>query len=261
MSPSPESNTSCEGTAPAVGSEPIPVGFRSLHSLLVNQLGALIVSGRVGANDNLPPEEELSQRFGVSRTVIREALRVLAAKGLVESRPKTGTRVRPREDWSLLDPAILEWQQTVGPTRIFLHEFEEIRSLLEPYAAQLAADRASDEQIDLISRAYQDMAAAVEAGDDEAFIEADVGFHRAIFAAGDNQLLRQMGNAVTTLLEVRHAGHDRIPRDISATLPEHEEVMAAIQRHDAAAAQKAMLTLVDQAAADDEFVAFPDSDE
>lgn len=243
-----------------LSAEPIPSGSRGLHALLVNQIGTLIIKGELRADENLPPEEELSQQFGVSRTVIREAMRVLAAKGLVESRPKTGTRVLPRKSWSLLDPAILRWQQDAGPTRQFLEEFEEVRVVLEPEAARLAASRGSEQQVQDVVAACASMAEAVESDDGPAFIEADVAFHSSIFAASANQLLRQMGNAVTTLLEIRHAGHDRIPGDRAATLPEHERVVDAIRDRDPVRAHDAMVALIERAAADDTYVAVPDSE-
>lgn len=227
---------------------------RGLHGLLVQHLGQLIVEGSLGPEDHLPPEEEFSGQFGVSRTVLREAMRVLAAKGLVESRPKTGTRVLPRESWSLLDPEVLVWQQTAGPKPLFLKEFEEVRIALEPEGARLAAERASTDQLARVERALQRMETASASNNRLAFVEADVDFHAAIFEACQNQLLRQMGKTVTTFLRIRHQGLEDIPDVLEATAPEHAAVLAALKSGDAERAYQAMVVLVSRAAQDDRYI-------
>lgn len=227
---------------------------RGLHGLLVQHLGHLIVEGALGPDDGLPPEEELSGQFGVSRTVLREAMRVLAAKGLVESRPKTGTRVLPRESWSLLDPEVLVWQQAAGPTPLFLKEFEEVRIALEPEAARLAAERASADELARVERALHGMELASVANDRLVFVESDVEFHGAILEACQNQLLRQMGKTVTTFLRIRHQGLEQIPHGLATTVPEHAAVLHALKSGDGARAHRAMVALVSRAARDDQHI-------
>src|SRR5207247_3167418 len=121
---------------------------RGLHGAVVHDLGLRIVQGELEAGESLPTEEELSSELTASRTVLREAIKVLAAKRLVESRPKTGTRVRQRAEWNLLDPDVLAWQLEAGPDRRFLEDTLELRGLIEPAAARLAAVRANEGEIE-----------------------------------------------------------------------------------------------------------------
>src|SRR5437667_5248712 len=145
---------------------------RGLHGAVVRDLGLRIVQGGIEAGESLPTEEELSSELTASRTVLREAVKVLAAKRLVESRPKTGTRVRPRRDWNLLDPDVLAWQLEAGPDRRFLVDALELRRLLEPQAARLAARRATDGQLTALAQAHEEMAGAGE--DIDRFMEPDL---------------------------------------------------------------------------------------
>src|SRR5919108_94538 len=114
---------------------------RGLHGAVVHEIGVRIVRGELEPGDTLP-ENGLADEPAVSRTVVREAIKVLAAKRLVESRPKTGTRVRPRRDWNLLDPDVLAWQVEAGADTDFLAQALEVRRMIEPAAARLAAERA-----------------------------------------------------------------------------------------------------------------------
>src|SRR5256714_14175494 len=116
---------------------------RGLHGAVVHDIGVRILSGELQPGDALPLDD-LTGEPTVSRTVLREAIKVLAAKRLVESRPKKGTRVRPRSDWNLHEPDVLAWQLEAGPTRDFLEDALELRQLVEPDAAPLAGDRAGD---------------------------------------------------------------------------------------------------------------------
>src|SRR5437660_12133093 len=119
---------------------------RGLHGAVVHEIGVRIIRGDLTPGEPLPTEDELGSQLGASRTVLREAVKVLAAKRLVESRPKTGTRVRPRRDWNLLDPDVLAWQVEAGADADFLAQALEIRRMIEPAAARLAAERATGEQ-------------------------------------------------------------------------------------------------------------------
>ena len=152
---------------------------RGLVPTLVDALGRQIVAGGVPEGSALPIEADLTQSFGVSRTVVREAVRILNAKGLVESSPMRGTRVRPRSSWHLLDPDVLGWWAGVGGAAEILRDLAEIRRIIEPPAARLAAeriDRTSDGELARLEAALAAMDGAVD--DVEAFIEADIGLPR-----------------------------------------------------------------------------------
>src|SRR4029453_11093357 len=114
---------------------------RGLHGAVVHEIGVRIVNGELKPGDTLP-DNGFFDGADVSRTVVREAIKVLAAKGLVESRPKVGTRVRPRRDWNLLDPDLLAWQIEAGPDARFLEQAVELRRMIEPAAARLPPERA-----------------------------------------------------------------------------------------------------------------------
>src|SRR5882762_613163 len=126
---------------------------QSLHGRIVHAIGRRILSGDLRPGELLPAEPEL----GASRTVVREAVKVLAAKGLVESRPKTGTRVRPPASWNLLDPDVLAWQQEGTPQPIFLRKLTEVRLIVEPAAAELAARRARAPELTTLDGAFLEM--------------------------------------------------------------------------------------------------------
>src|SRR2546426_2682420 len=178
-------------------SRPSTYPRRGLHGALVHNIGVQILAGELEPGDPLP-EEQLSKTFEVSRTVLREVIKVLAAKGLVESRPKTGTRVRPRHEWNILDPDVLAWQREGAPPAAFLRKLTEVRGVVEPAAAELAGERASGRERAAIEEAYRDMASALAGreADYDAFDLADMRFHRAILQACHNDLLEQMSGVV-----------------------------------------------------------------
>src|SRR5207249_5155549 len=149
-----------------------------LHGQIVHDIGRQILSGEIQPGEVLP----LRSGRPASRTVLREAIKVLAAKGLVESRPKTGTRVRPRPSWNLLDPDVLAWQREGASPAQFLRKLTEVRRIVEPAAAELAGERANAREVAGIEEAFRHMesALAVRAVDYEAFDIADMRFHRAI---------------------------------------------------------------------------------
>src|SRR5207344_1945218 len=143
-----------------------------------------IIGGDIAPAASLPNEADLCTQLGVSRTIVREATKVLASKGLLESRPKTGTRVRPPESWNLLDPDVLAWQWAAMPRAEFVREIFELRRAFEPTVAALAAMRASKDDLRIMAAALDAMDAA---GDDgRRFIGPDTEFHRTILAAVGN---------------------------------------------------------------------------
>src|ERR671935_2792494 len=182
---------------------------RGLHGAVVHDIGVRIVRGELEPGATLP-DDGFADESAVSRTVVREAIKVLAAKGLLESRPKTGTRVRERRDWNLLDPDVLAWQIEAGPDAQFLGQALELRRMIEPAAARLAAERATDEEIAALYEAYEGMAAA---GDDlDAFMAPDLRFHTVLLEACNNELLEHMSEIFTAVLRTVFSYSSRLTR-------------------------------------------------
>ena len=212
---------------------------KSLFAHVVEEIGTRIVRGDLAPGDPLPNEADLGLEFEASRSVIREAVKSLAAKGLLESRTRTGITVLPALRWNLLDVEVLSWRYSSMPQQQFFAELFEIRSMIEPRAASLAAERATDAEIDIIGAAIEAMSGADVAGDSA--IEADLSFHRAILAAAHNDLLLQMGNLIGVGLLTSY----RISSDpYSAMLARHEDVYAAIRDRDPSKARQTMELLL-----------------
>jgi DNA-binding FadR family transcriptional regulator len=146
---------------------------RNVHSQVADRIGALIVRGDVLPGDPLPSEVKICEMLDVSRTVVREAIRTLTGKGLVESRAKSGTRVRPREQWNQLDVDVLRWQLEHADVDSYLAKIFQLRNAMEPTAAALAATAATDEDRAELRRAWEAMVAA---RDNDAFVNADIAF-------------------------------------------------------------------------------------
>jgi len=215
---------------------------RGLHGAVVHEIGVRILDGELKPGDTLPDNGSLVES-DVSRTVVREAIKVLAAKGLVESRPKVGTRVRPRRDWNLLDPDVLAWQIEAGPDSRFLEQALELRRMIEPAAARLAAERATDAQIAVLYEASEAMAAA---GDDlDAFMEPDLRFHRLMLEACRNELLEHMNEVFTAVLRTVFAYSSASSRAYPRSARRHLAIVKAIEDHDPDAAEQAVLRLID----------------
>jgi DNA-binding FadR family transcriptional regulator len=219
-----------------------------LHGAIARDLGVLIVSGRYKPGDLLNGEIAASDRLQVSRSAYREAVRILAAKGLVESRPKVGTRVSPPERWHMLDPDVLSWIFEFEPDDTLLTSLFELRKIVEPEAAALAAQRRTDEDLRDMAAALEEMTEhtlAVDAGR-----IADQNFHAALLRASRNafvvSLTTGVGAAIswTTVFKQRH---NPLPRD---PIPDHERVYEAVKAADPKAAHKAMANLIDLALLD-----------
>ncbi|MFE2724464.1 FadR/GntR family transcriptional regulator [Kitasatospora sp. NPDC059327] len=219
---------------------------RNLHRQIIDIIGERIVSGAHPPGSLLHPDR-LEQDLGVSKTVLREALRVLASKGLIDSRQKLGTFVRPRANWNLLDSDLLRWQGAGVPDQAFLTNLDEVRSIMEPAAARLAARRRDDADLADLAHALERM---TEAGHDtEAAVEADLAFHRALLTATHNELLTRMEVVIEADLRVRDhlvhsAGHWIDP------VPAHRAVLDALRDRDPRAAEQAVRDLLAQATAD-----------
>jgi len=212
---------------------------RSLFAHVVEEIGTRIVRGDLKPGDPFPNEADLGREFEASRSVIREAVKSLAAKGLLESRTRTGIRVLPPMNWNLLDVSVLTWRYASMPPQQFFAELFEIRSMIEPRAAHLAATRATDEEIGVIGAAIAAMESASSSGDGA--IEADLAFHRAILSAAHNDLLLQMGNLIGVGLLTSY----RISSEpYSAMLARHDDVYAAIRDRDPTRARQTMELLL-----------------
>ena len=219
---------------------------RGLHGAVVHDIGLRIVQGELEAGDPLPTEDELSGELSVSRTVLREAIKVLAAKRLVESRPKTGTRVRQRAEWNLLDPDVLAWQLEAGPDRRFLEDTLELRGLIEPAAARLAAVRANEGEIAVLEAACREMLQVEE--DLNAWIEPDLRFHAVLLQASHNELLEHLTTVVGAVLRTLFTFSSRPPGTFIRAAPMHVAIVEAIRLRDPGAAETAMLRLLDDTA-------------
>src|SRR5262245_55114744 len=221
---------------------------RSLHGQVAQEVGIDIVRGAFRPGELLPIEADLCVRMGISRTAVREAIKVLAGKGLVQSRPKTGTRVQPRDAWNFLDADVLTWQLAAGPPGKIVRELFELRRLIEPAAAALAAVRAPEAQIARLEQAYREMVAA---GDDgEKFLGPDMRFHRTILDAIDNEMLRSLTTVVDTALTLSLRLSMDNPHGQRMSLPLHKAVLDAIRRRDGRSAHRAMIRLIDDAELD-----------
>jgi DNA-binding FadR family transcriptional regulator len=211
---------------------------RNLFGQVVEELGSRIVRGELQPGQTLP-ESELCRDLGASRTVVREALKSLSAKGLVDTRTRTGTRVLEPTHWNLLDLDVLGWRYTAMPRMQFLRELFELRRMIEPAAAGLAAERATSLEIEAIARAYADMQKADH--ESAAAIDADLRFHRAVLAAAHNELLAQMGGVIgaglLTSFRISSSSFD-------VFLPQHGEVLEAIRYGRPPAARAAMEKLL-----------------
>ncbi len=225
---------------------PARVARRGLHRDVVDALGFRIVNGEFPPGTALPNELLLGSELSVSRTVVREAIKVLASKGLVQSRPKTGTRVLPRSSWDLLDADVLNWRLDVGVDVHFYRDLAEVRSLLEPTAAGLAALRRTDDDVRHLESLLIEMRTA--GNDLAAYVASDLALHLAILDASRNELLGRLAGVLTAALE---AGRSltSIPARRAEVLPLHEEVVQGICAADATAARGAMARLVRTAAA------------
>jgi DNA-binding FadR family transcriptional regulator len=220
-------------------------GARGVHGRVVETIGSRIVTGALREGEMLPKEAELMAELQTSRTSIREGVKVLSAKGLVETRQKRGTLVRPRTEWNLLDPDVLAWAVAGGPDPHLTRELTELRRLIEPGAVSLAALRHDEAQLDAIGEALEGMRAGL--GDPPNYYLADLAFHRALFAATGNPFVDRLGAIVGAVLAVSFALQRRslIPMETGLIL--HEAVYEKVAARDAQGAERAMLDIIESA--------------
>lgn len=217
---------------------------RGIHGQTVETMARRILTGQLPEGATLDIAA-LQAELDVSLTVIREALRVLGAKGMVDARPKRGTFVRPRADWSLLDGDVLRWRFGPRPQPGLFQDLHDLREIVEPGAARLAALRRTDEDVQELADKLDRMAAA---SDPAAAVDADLAFHRALLGATHNELLVRLEVVIETgLAERDRIVHRALTDD---PVPSHRAVVDAIRAADPDAAAGAMLRLLDKAAAD-----------
>ena len=217
---------------------------RSHTVRVVDHLGEAIVSGRLPQGTLLPGDQELLAEYGVSRTVLREALRTLSAKGMLQARARVGTRVQPRSAWTLFDPDVLRWHRDAGLDPDFLKHLAEIRMALEPEAAALAALRRTPEDIETIGEWVRKM--DVPGISHEDFAHADLGFHLAVAEAADNPLFVSLSTLIDVVLEamltISSPADNR--RLLAASVDQHKRIAHAIADGDAAEARKIMQAVI-----------------
>ena len=221
------------------GSEKEPRG--SLHRSVAQDIGARILNGEFAPGDLLPNEAEWCKSFGVSRTAVREAIKMLMGKGLIISRPRIGSRVLPRAEWNLLDRDVLGWYVAAAKQSHFLAHMQQVREILEPETAALAAANHTAEQMLAIEEAYAAMAAAKTLA---AWNDADVKFHFAILQAAGNELLVPLGLVIESALGSMFSYTARQKGDVGRTLPGHQRILVAIRARRPNAARAAVRKLL-----------------
>jgi DNA-binding FadR family transcriptional regulator len=219
-------------------------GLNLTHNI-AHHLGVAIVTGAYSADNPIPIEADLCKQYGASRPVLREAVKMLTAKGLLGSRPRLGTRVEPEENWNMLDPDILGWLLERKFSRALLMEFTEIRLAVEPGAATLAARVAGPAEKAEIRRAIERMQAADSGADDP--LDSDIAFHVAVLRASRNRFYAQLTGFIATALRISIRTTNRYKGVQLASIADHKKVADAIIAGRATAAGEAMRKLIQEA--------------
>jgi DNA-binding FadR family transcriptional regulator len=213
---------------------------RNLTHGMLDMLGRAIVTGAYDGK-RFPTEAELTDQHGVSRSVTREAVKMLTAKGLLSARPRQGTVIQPSQTWNLFDSDVLGWLLDRKFSLDLLRQFNELRIGIEPQAARLAAMRAHAPKIAMIRQGYDRMVAAEVNEDDP--LEADINFHVAVLRATGNPFYMQFEELVSTALRSSIRFTNRF-KGRNADLGAHEAVLLAIEARDEAAAEQRMQAII-----------------
>ena len=216
--------------------------IKNVHGNTVDYLGGAIVAGRFGGAGVLPPEPLLCEELGVSRTVVRESVKSLVAKGLIQTGPKVGTRVLPSAQWNWFDPDVVAWQARAGLTPEFIRDLQDLRLIVEPAAVKLAALRATQADIVAIEEAFTGMKRAVEEGGE--YVKFDLRFHLGLLHATHNRMLLQMGQALGALLRTSFEISTSLQDGPRGSLRLHRAVLDAVIARDPAKAERAVLKLI-----------------
>jgi DNA-binding FadR family transcriptional regulator len=226
--------------------------IKNVHGNTVDFLGEAIVSGRYPVGTVIPAEPILCEELGVSRTVIRESVKSLTAKGLIVASPKVGTKVMPSDQWNWFDPDVIVWQSKAGLTAEFLRDLQDLRRIVEPAAVRLAAERATVQEIATIEAAYEGMRRAVEEGGD--YVSFDLRFHQGLLNACRNRMLIQMNKVLSALLRTSFEISTTRKDGPRSSLPLHRAVLDAVIARNPNKAEKAIIVLIEGAHKDIEDV-------
>jgi DNA-binding FadR family transcriptional regulator len=219
---------------------PSPLASGRLHPRITSLLACRVIeSERSGRILTFPKEADLCLELGVSRTIVREAMKVLADKGMIEMKPKAGTRSRSRESWRLLDPDILGWQAELGAGVQFLHDLCEVRLAIEPTAAGFAAVRASDEELARIEACLEERRKLGAADRPERVIDLDLSFQSAVVEASHNAMLAQLSASIKEPFRMALECASRFPAAVRLGLEAHEALVASLRRRDPLGARRA----------------------
>jgi DNA-binding FadR family transcriptional regulator len=218
---------------------------RNLTHQLTHQLGAAIVQGQYAIDKSFPTEAELSQQFNISRSVTREAVKMLTAKGLIASRPRQGIRVMPSSHWNMFDADVLSWTLNARPSLELLREFTQLRMAIEPEAAVLATENNQDKaRLNAIGDALARMKRADEGQDDP--LAADIEFHCAILAASNNRFFFQLREFIQVALRVSIASTNQLKGVLTADYDDHKRIYDAICAGDQEEAGRAVKVLLQE---------------
>lgn len=205
---------------------------RSLHLHVAREIARAILSGELPQGSIIPSEMTLCEQFSISRTALREAVKLLTSKGLLQSRPKIGTRVIEKKHWNFLDPQLIEWMEGLTDINDFCDQFLAFRRAIEPEACALAASNATVEQRKELSTVFQAMSklSAAPKLDIKAWIQVDISFHRLIFFSTGNDFYLPFGNILTTMFEhfIAHSSEEG-----GTCFTEHKLIYEAIMSGDA----------------------------
>lgn len=224
-----------------------PSNVSALHDSLLTAIGSEIVSGTLPSGDVITLDG-VSATHGVSRSVAREAIRVLESMGMVSSRRRVGITIQPAEQWNVFDPRVIRWRLDSGDRAAQLVSLSELRRGFEPAAAALAAHRADPHQCRIMAAAVSDMVMHGRSGDLESYLLADKVFHRTLLEASGNEMFRALNGVVAEVLTGR-THHGLMPETPNpAAIELHDQVARAIRLRDEAAAEAAMRAIIDEAA-------------
>jgi DNA-binding FadR family transcriptional regulator len=211
---------------------------------IVEELGIAVVTGAYGEADPFPIEAELCKRFGASRTALREAVKMLTAKGLLSARPRQGTRIEPEHRWNLLDPDVLRWMLERKFSLELLAEFTEMRLAIEPTAAALAAQNANPEGLAQMSNAIERMRAAAFGDDDP--LTSDIAFHVGLLHATGNRFYTQLDGLISAALRTSIRLTNRVKGVPLADVNAHKKVLDAIIAHNPRKASNSVLIMLQE---------------
>ncbi len=218
---------------------------QNLTSSIVQDLGIAIVTGKYSEKNPFPVEADLCTQYGASRSILREAVKMLTAKGLLGARPRQGTWVQPEESWNLFDPDVMRWLLERKFSLSLLIEFTQIRLAVEPAAAAMAATEAGPAEKAAIERALNRMIAAEHGEDDP--LTSDIAFHISILRASGNRFYAQLRELTETALRFSIRTTNRFKGVRLASVNDHKKVSDAILAGNAAAAESAMRALIEEA--------------